>query len=190
LMVAMGGGLAILLGLSINKKIQWRKEMWLMFIPVLLSLIVWFFSAPDVRFAGMLFWFLSAWVLILAMAVWVRSLYPKIICTVILLSAVFYLSVETVKTLEVTINNARILKLHHVHIDSRLKLGPAFNDIFNDLSSEDLYFTRETDGGLILFTPIRGEDCWDKIPCTPDFNKNLRLIHPNDLSSGFVTGPS
>ncbi|HRU04944.1 MAG TPA: hypothetical protein P5137_04110 [Candidatus Brocadiia bacterium] len=46
---------------------------------------------------------------------------------------------------------------------------------------------RLTHSGLIVFTPRRGEQCWDApLPCAPALNPRLRLRQPGCLAAGFT----
>lgn len=44
-----------------------------------------------------------------------------------------------------------------------------------------------TRSGLTVFVPTHDDRCWDaELVCTPNFNENLRLRRPGDLSWGFT----
>ena len=46
--------------------------------------------------------------------------------------------------------------------------------------------SRRTQSGLLVFLPAAGEQCWDaELPCTPYFNRTLRLRVPGDMRWGF-----
>jgi hypothetical protein len=48
-------------------------------------------------------------------------------------------------------------------------------------------YTYRTKSGLILYTPQKGDQCWDiHLTCVPYPDSQLRLIAPGDLSKGFA----
>ena len=48
--------------------------------------------------------------------------------------------------------------------------------------------SRRTQSGLVVFLPARGYQCWDaELPCTPYFNRTLRLRVPGNMRWGFAS---
>jgi hypothetical protein len=145
---------------------------WSILLPLIIGLIYWFFTAPDPRFADALFFALSICsVLLFFSSIYGmsnRRIFFVIICVVFVFSNLnfaeyFMENKETVKSISLS----GWKPLRTVPLDRKV-----------------------TSSGLIVYTPKKGDQCWDSpLPCTPYFNSSLRLRDPDRISSGFtVTG--
>ena len=139
---------------------------WLFIAPSGLSLVFWFLTAPDPRFAVGAFWLLAAGVLSFVTRALSRS-WPVLALWIALgLSAV--LSVD---------------QLRHVK-----PVGPGEDYGFHPTPRAELA-TFVTDSGLVVYVPqSRDKDqCWDgPLPCTPYREPSLRLRRPGQLRHGFA----
>lgn len=138
-------------------------------LPLFAGLVFWFVTAPDPRFANALFLLLPVSAILL-LAAHVQKRVNSTVFTVII--CVFFI-----------VGNLNLLgwaywhkwTLKHISLDGYqvVKRVPLNEEI--------------TRTGLRVYTPVSGDQCWDApIPCTPNFNENLRLREPYDMSSGFT----
>jgi hypothetical protein len=130
------------------------------------SLAFWFFSAPDVRFAGSLFWVLAIVLAILAVDVWgaagargVRFLLP--LAGILLCGWTLALGQDSMQ-----------IPVSLFSIPDAVP-NPAFQTV---TIGKDIQ----------LHVPSPGNVCWNiPQPCSEDFRSTLRLIDPDDVGRGF-----
>jgi hypothetical protein len=143
----------------------------------LLSLVYWFLTAPDPRFAGAAVWLLlvSALLLVFQQVIqtgYVRSAHLLTAAVVILLF--FWLGPHFT-------NNISL---------SRLVTPPFEQEIAAEQSPSGEQPFRVTNSGLQVYIAAdeQAELCWDApLPCTRahDFDPRLALLRPGDLQGGF-----
>lgn len=142
---------------------------WSILPPLLLVLLYWFFTAPDLRFANASFFLLLVSLLLLFFAAAQRVFKPRLYLLVLILG--------------ILIGNLQYLRVYALNIYS---LGDISLSGYNAIPQAELTQVR-TNSGLVLYTPKEGEQCWDApLPCTPYVNMTLSLREADDLSSGFV----
>jgi|GEM_PF-6231420 len=137
-----------------------RRAPWIFLSVPASSLIFWFLTAPEHRFAGAAFWILGAGAVALALRAAERSLLLAVVG-----------SIEVV----LLANNVDAFEfLRQWHKDIRpVAQGPVIE--------------RVTDSGLKVFVPAEGDLGWNApLPCTPYFDARLRARTPGDLRGGFV----
>ncbi len=147
-----------------------KNHTWLFLLPALIGVGFWFLSAPAYRFAGAMFWIIAAGLLALAfdqLGFLSRLLGTKISLTFCL---IFFLFVSP--------------------FQNPIFMGP-YDDttVLYPVPHPD-YETKYTDSGIEIHITNERDQCWDiPLPCTPYFYKNLNLLKPGDLSSGFWLAP-
>ena len=138
--------------------------------PAILSIVLWFYVAPDPRFAGASFWYLGAGALAVEYQRFSFSYFRKACVLTLLLSVAIALLLMTLYrgTLQKQIN------------------GIISQQGFYMIPSVELQ-TFITKSGLIVYTPKEGDQCWDApLPCTPYADPNLRLREDGNIKSGFM----
>lgn len=135
-------------------------------VPIVGSLLFWFFTAPEPRLAHALFFLLPfspIMILILCLAE---------------LSGTHIINLVTVLT---------FLFLASYLITPQFSyIISFFTQQYADVISIPLT-KNSTDSGPIVYMPEAGDQCWDSpLPCTPDFNPKLKLRTPGALVSGFT----
>jgi hypothetical protein len=146
-----------------------NKRIILIPVPILTGLALWFWLAPDVRFAHALFWLLPVSVMIVLLKIIEAA--GKIRNGIIV---VMFLIV-----------NANIIGWFFVR-DHQIftRVSPTG---YNPIPTADL-IKKRTLSGLEVWSPIQGDQCWDsKIPCTPYFNAELNYIE-RDIFPEFRIG--
>ena len=145
-----------------------NRKIFLIPIPIWIGLIFWFGLAPDPRFANALFWILPVASMIVIV---------KIIETSQKLKSGIALAMFIIINANVIwffVNNPEIFKMNPT--DGYAPLPKVRLVEITTLS------------GVEIWTPLNGNQCWDlRIPCTPDFNKNLNFID-NKIFPEFITG--
>jgi hypothetical protein len=129
------------------------------FLPGMVSLIFWFFTAPDPRFAMGSFWVLAAGALTSSIMCWN-----------------FENKIQFAKTL-VTISTLIIIR------------AVIMGDLNSDIAPEKIASVKdfETKSGLVVSIPIEGDQCWDSpIPCTYAPNPLLKLRVKDHIEKGFM----
>ncbi len=130
------------------------------------SLAMWFFSSPNIRFVGIGFWWLGAGLLVMGLGQLRRSVWFLVICVLLLIS----------------------LFASFAYRDG-LWLAPGPE---NGLYAVPVVPTHEfvTLSGLILNVPNQGDQCWDApLPCTPYPNPRLSQRDESNLVRGFSQLP-
>jgi multisubunit Na+/H+ antiporter MnhB subunit len=142
------------------KRFRFKKLDLLLITPFIASIIFWFFTAPDIRFAGSLFWCLASILIMLFLRTypWKQKIIPVVfivLCYVWLVAPMFQLS------------------------------SP--KEIFTTLAvpyTQTIPFT--THSGLVVNTLISGDQCWNiDLPCTPYARDGLMLINKDNILDGF-----
>lgn len=143
------------------------KTILLWVLPSVVALVVWFFSAPDPRFALAYFWLLALGGCVAA----VESISPlKVLSTRLL----HYRLVEW----------GGAIAIVGLLVLSR---GALWNSAAAPIPIAPIEgYT--TDSGLMVYTPQEGSElCWNApLPCTPYPKPTLRLRDANNLGSGFI----
>jgi len=170
-----------------------REKKWLILFPSIGTLIYWFLTAPDLRFAGASFWTFGASVIVIVVhsVKDARVVFKKL--SVILLSlsliANFYFGTgkffwEALQKEKSLIKAISILLSQNSLV---ARLGPEGG--FHRTTTVR-YKRFATDSGLIVYVPEEGDQCWDSpLPCTPYPNRNLRLRNKGNLRDGFIVVP-
>ncbi len=136
--------------------------------PILFSLLFWFFTAPGLRFLNaLLFLFLITAFMLLFTSVRHhlsgKKFYVAIILGLIICNISYY----------------KYTRIHHEGLKIAKKSW--------ELPKSVPLIKSVTYSGLEVYGPKNGDQCWDsKLPCTPFFNKLLKLRVKGDLSSGFM----
>lgn len=198
LLIITGIILIIIFKNKLKEKIPSLKFFWFFSISLVFSIIYWFLSAPDPRFAGSMLWDLGIGILTISFIIIFKFKIPKLRVFIILLSLFltltycwYYLPIkgqrQFVKTLifQGSISQA-IKKIHFenyyfpVSTLKRSWKNNAFYDIPEAKSQEF-----KTYSGLIVYVPSDG-NCWyAPLPCTTEFNPKLKLRIDNNLRYGF-----
>lgn len=144
-----------------KKKARVRWSNYAILIPVVFGLVYWFFTAPDPRFVGALFWCLSLSSALLFLSS-IQSLLKKrsfagVLCVVFIVTNLYFMEFVVTK---------------------RYKIKAVSSSGWHSIKTVPLV-RKETSSGLVVFTPEQGDQCWDApLPCTPYFNSILRLRIP------------
>jgi len=144
------------------------RKIFLIPIPIWIGLIFWFGLAPDPRFANALFWILPIATMIVIVKILGAS---QTIKSGIILAMFIIINANVIWFF---VNNPQVFTSL-----------PA--DGYAPLPKVRLV-EKTTLSGVEIWTPLNGNQCWDsRIPCTPDFNKNLNFID-NKIFPEFTTG--
>jgi hypothetical protein len=143
-------------------------SLWLyMTTPVVLSLVYWFVTAPEFRFAHGLYWLLPI----------------SILAPIQVTPQLRRLGLRGTWGLFAVLNLPLLITLMVNH-ESRATI-PAGG--FEPMPTVPLV-QRTTNSGLTIYTPADGYLCWDApLPCTPYFNPGLHLLS-SELKNGFAAG--
>lgn len=148
------------LSISILRKNS-TPELNLLYVPIITSLIFWFFTAPDIRFLGVvpvLFLSLSLWLFIHNTHLLKQLTFEHKLSKYILFACV---------------SVACLLSLKMMGLRS-ISLSGWHKPILTDLK------VKQTNSGLKIYIPKIGSNCWDSpIPCAPFYNEYLRQIQSN-----------
>ena len=160
-------GLHLIMMVRTLRKPLWGQHLTLaVVVAPFISVIFWFFSAPDPRFSGACFWILGAGF------------------TALTLEKISLKSWRTIKTLDCLIFFAFLLYLfppyHSLLIWPNKDNGP-----FYDIPTPE-YLTTLIDNTSQLHIPKSTDQCWDiPLPCTPYYRPTLHLRNTT-LNSGFI----
>jgi len=157
----LGGG-GLLAGAVFRRKSHRGPSLlWLWFVPVLAGLLVWFFTAPDLRFSWHLFWMLGAGIPAVA---YVHSQHRDIVRWLVVLA-----------TFALVLYQATIVRRTFTPEPSTFRPVPTV--------AVDPY---ETASGLTLYRPQQGDRCFDApLPCTPYVHRSIELRDPAGMGAGF-----
>ena len=141
----------------------------IVYLPFLLSIVFWFFTAPDVRFLGLIpaiQTIFTVWLIVLHFYNKESLRYKKITTT---LSSHLILLFVTILLLIIQSRNISLR---------------GWQDI-RQIKTE----IKKTTSRLTINKPIKGDQCWNSpLPCTPYFNENLKTrghVSEKNLKSGF-----
>ena len=158
---------------------QYRTDLYwnaLFLAPSLFSGFFWFFSAPDPRFAGVIFWYLGAGTYGVAcrkFAIPWRKM-QLLTATFVTFSVLLFILVFNFKK-----DNVKFPKYNS---------SPSIFG-FYPLPIVELN-ENITNSGLRVFIPKQGDQCWDApLPCASradELNPNLRLRREEDIRYGFM----
>ena len=144
------------------------RKIFLIPLPIWVGLIFWFGLAPDPRFANALFWILP--IATVTVIVKILDAPPKIKSGIIL--AIFI--IINANVIWFFVNNPQVFTA--IPVDGYAPLPKV------------RLVEKTTLSGSVIWAPLNGNQCWDsRIPCTPDFNKNLNFID-NQIFPEFTTG--
>lgn len=138
-------------------------------VPIFVGLLYWFMTAPDPRFAHALFWLLPISTALLTLS-----------------EARPHLGKGTYATLLViTICALNFKHLEYIYYNNGIIMNISMAG-WQTIKSVDL-IRQETSSGLMIYTPKRGDQCWDApLPSAPVFDPALRLRIPGKINSGFT----
>jgi hypothetical protein len=167
--IAMAGGLAGIFSLARRKRTGAWTGFWLL-IPSLAGCVFWFLQAPDPRFGEAAIWTTAATLGTFGVISFVQDKelrWRRI--TLLGLAAITAWCLYPRTLLRVS---AR--PLLGVHGFLRLPVVKVVS--------------RQTLSGLVVYVPAEGDQCWDApLPCTPYFNRTLRLRRAESMRWGFAS---
>jgi len=162
-------------------------QVFLFMLPSITVIPFWFFSAPEIRFAGSSFWIIGAGISLISL---VGMKEP---CVTSLLRAIFCLLLILMCLSLVEGKGAFAKEIVHKRdfFDAFKLLQFAGSKLIN---YNDFFYTPRTDvkqyvtnSGLVLNVPVEGVQCWDAdLPCTPYPDSKLQLRKNNSLRYGFM----
>jgi hypothetical protein len=144
--------------------------LWLL-IPSVASLVLWFLEAPALRFAEAPIWTIAG-VFSTAIIVWItttngNSWFPRIVFFGIILTSSWCIAPHRLWRY-----TYRPLLMEHQPLPM----------------PQASVVSTSTTSGLTVYWRTNGLQCWDApLPCTPYFDKTLRLRRVGDMRSGFVS---
>jgi hypothetical protein len=162
------GGIGTLVGCVRSRFGLTGPWLWLL-LPSVASLTVWFLEAPAPRFAEGAIW-TTAGVLITAMILWATIInknpwVPRILCLGIILTSAWCIAPHRL--------------WRYVYRPLLVEPQPLPMPQASVVSAT-------TTSGLTVYWRADGLQCWDApLPCTPYFDKTLRLRRAGDMRSGF-----
>jgi hypothetical protein len=168
---------------------------WLFLLPSVASLLFWFVTAPDPRYASAAFWVLGAGAIALAAQELGMSFNRKMsrfaafLCLAIVASLIASVVIDgQAEALRGIIKENNPLQVfRHLRIKRDLILSePGGDSGFYASPHVDLniFVTRS---GLLMYVPKNGKQCWDApLPCARRPMPDLRLRQEGDMSRGFM----
>jgi hypothetical protein len=157
------------------------------------SIIFWFLTAPDIRFAGAIFWILCSGVILFVFGCSERLKKLLIFYVVFTLFYSFFLGPVINGKLEfikIVANREGFVKaFRELRINLKRPTGLNKPEGFYEAPVIETR-TFITDSGLKLYVPKDGTLCWDApLPCTPYPNSHLKLRKDQSLGFGFRVEP-
>jgi hypothetical protein len=157
---------------------------WLFLLPAVASLIFWFLTAPNLRFAGSLFWILAAGAITLAAPELDnptrRQLFRFASLSVVAMAGgllAFNMVNGKSAAFRAMLNEKNPLKA----------FGTLYVESAFDPAPQGDWRTFVTRSGLTIYVPQNGTQCWDApLPCARRALPNLRLRREGDISRGFI----
>lgn len=144
------------------------RGLWLL-LPSLGGIVFWFWKAPDLRFGQAAIWTLAATLGSLAMTALTQGnglLRRRVVASGLLVAMAWCVFSFGWK------HSYQVLE----SVDGFVRLP------------EVPVAARQTMSGLIVYVPVTGNQCWEAtLPCTPYFNKTLRLRSPSNMRWGFTS---
>ena len=138
------------------------------FIPPAISIVYWFFTAPDPRFSHAAFWLIS----VSSILLFLSSLQKNVSKQVFLVTTWIVLAISNLHFLEYASSHIGNTMISTTGWQST-KVVPLVKKI--------------TQSGLIIYKPEQNDQSWDSpLPSTPYFNNSLRLRTPGSFASGFT----
>jgi hypothetical protein len=160
------GGAAVLLA---RRRGRWpASEFWVVALPALAFAVVWFLVAPDLRFAGAVFWIPAA-----------------AACLALLRSLAEPSARSAAQTVVLLLCGVLVAAVYGMQPE-RLFVPPGPEKGFYPVPKVALIETR-TRAGMLLYVPAKDDQCWiAPLPCAPAPRPDVRLRVPGDLAAGFV----
>jgi len=159
----------LFLALALRRS-HWRERsgpVAVLLIVPLVSLLAWFFAAPDPRFAGSSFWILLATVLLLASVALFDLANPAYKGVTIGLCLLFFIWVSPFTSYQPP------GRLRDLLVPTQTIRVPSYQSV--TLASGDR---------VNVVSPLIG--CWDiPLPCTDNFHPGLELLTPGQIAGGF-----
>jgi hypothetical protein len=145
---------------------------WLLLLPPIIAIILWFISSPNPRFAGSLFWILSTVTVVILVEQVVRVYHFENLFPVFS----YFLFV--------------LIFLYVSPLRNPLWIAPVEQNR-NDLATAPVpdHTSRMTNDGLVIYIPTNSDQCWNApVPCTPayHFRSDLQLREPGLFHKGFT----
>ena len=153
------------------------RRLWLFLIPTAASIIYWLFTAPDPRFAGSSFWALGVGFIVLTAGYTkglkkVAKFYVIIFLFIILSGSLFMIDGEKnfmekiIKERKVTeaFSELKINKGWALRLGGKGDFGPIPKVELNEF---------ETNYGLIVYVPVKGDQSWDGLYRIPHTQMNF-----------------
>jgi len=151
------------------------RARYLFLIPLVASIIVWFFLAPDMRFAGASFWALAAGLCAIAAEDAMERVAPS-------LPGMRWAALVLSAACLVYIWPFRTPLWYPADQQSAFGLHPP---------PQIAYRSPSTASGLVVHVPESGDQCWTvPLPCAPYFRSDLSLREPDRLSAGMLLSVS
>jgi hypothetical protein len=147
-----------------------RSQGFWLLLPSLSGIPFWFWKGPGLRFGQAAIWTLAATVGSLAMTAWTQNnglLRRRVVVSGLLIAMAWCLFSFGWR------HSYQVLE----SVDGFVQLPEA------------QVVARQTTSGLVVYVPEAGNQCWEAaLPCTPYFNKTLRLRSPSNMRWGFASG--
>lgn len=147
-----------------------KLEPWLwLFVPSFVALLIWFLQSPAPRFAEAAIWTMAA---VLATSAIVR-----------ITSTVRGGWLSRAFGILIIVTGAWCIAPHRLWTHVYKPLLTSYSPL--EMPKAEVQPIATT-SGLIVFWRMDGQQCWDApLPCTPYFDKTLRLRRPGNLRMGF-----
>ncbi|MFC1624714.1 LIC_10190 family membrane protein [Candidatus Omnitrophota bacterium] len=162
-------------------------------LPPIISIVVWFMTAPALRFGSIFFWILGAGTLTLAVGCKDRPAHIKTFFIVMFLYIIVSgdFNIPKIKKSFNTLMEAKSAQemLWQLNYYNRWVFPPASNFGFYKAPEVPLekFVTRS---GLVVYVPVREDKCWDAtLPCSIFPHAGLRLRQKNNMRYGFMIDP-
>lgn len=147
---------------------RFLKNWYVLYVPILSALFFWFFTAPDIRFLGVVP------ILYLALSIWIFfdtckfDFLKKIQLTTLLVFKSFFF-------FTIVLTSIKLIGINSISLTGwQPPIRPEL-------------VVKQTDSGLNIYLPSDGFNCWEaSTPCAPIFNGNLKKI---DLQLPTTFGP-
>ena len=148
---------AVAIGLLLVDKIRQKAaDIYLLYLPLIATLIFWFVTAPDPRFLG------SILVLCIALSVWLLTIYIQFISG--------FCSVQWPSSQVFTGLGALFISLIALKLTGLNSISVAGWQAIPIQAVE----VKKTESGLAVYVPKDGVQCWNEtLPCASIFNANL-----------------
>jgi len=186
LLTLTGCFITLLYRVKKNRESRASGVQWLFLLPSVVSLVFWFVTAPDPRYAGAPFWVLGAGAITLATQESELSFNRK------RSRVATFLCVATVASLVVSsfiggkASAFRVMIKETNPLKALRQLSVNRDSGFHGAPQVELN-TFVTRSGLTMYSPKNGKQCWDApLPCARRPIPDLRLRREGDMSHGFI----